>query len=154
MRTELTESEKITGFTLKNIHRLPVDQTLASDIPEEIILSILADYPKADAERVIASIITKLRLVSKDEASLKKSVQQLLILSRLRKLGTATEKQIEDMPITYDVEKDFLYKRGVERKTIQVIQEMLKDGSLANEQIARFTGASVKYVDEVKRGLK
>lgn len=154
MRTELTKSEKITGFTLKNIHRLPVNQTLASDIPEEIILSILADYPKSDAERVIASIITKLRLVSKDETSLKKSVQQLLILSRLRKLGTATEKQIEDMPITYDVEKDFLYKRGVERKTIQVIQEMLKDGSLANEQIARFTGASVKYVDEVKRGLK
>ena len=116
MRTELTKKEQITGFSLKNIHSLPVDQTLASDVPEEIILSILADYPKADAERVIANIITRLQSVSADEASLKKSVQQLLVLSRLRKLGELTEKQIEDMPITYDIEKDFLYKRGIEKK--------------------------------------
>ena len=65
---------------------------------------------------MIVNIITKLRLVSKDEASLKKSVQQLLTLSRLRNLGEVAEKQIEDMPITYDIEKDFLYKRGIEKK--------------------------------------
>ena len=31
---------------------------------------------------------------------------------------------------------------------------MLKDPSLTNEQIARFTGTSVKYIEEVKKGLK
>lgn len=62
------------------------------------------------------------------------------------------------MPITYDIEKDFLYKRGVssgaEKKTIQVIQEMLKDLSLTTEQIAKYTGTSVEYVEEVRIGLR
>ena len=154
MRTELTKEEKITGFTLKNIHGLPVDQTLASDIPEEIILSILADYPKANAEQVIASIITRLRAVATDEASLKKSVQQLLVLSRLRKLSERTKKQADAMPITYDIEQDYLYKQGIEKKTIQVIRRMLRDPSLTIEQIAEFTETSVDYVEEVRKGLK
>ena len=158
MRTKLTEEERIEGFTLKNIHSLPIDQTLASDIPEEIILSILADYPKTDAERVITSIITRLRSVSTDEASLKKSVQQLLVLSRLRKLDKETKKQVSTMPITYDIEQDSLYKegveRGIERKAIQVIQEMLKDPSLTVDKIAQFTGTSVELVEQVRTELK
>ena len=154
MRTELTEEERIEGFTLKNVHSLPVDQTLASDIPEEIILSILADYPKADAERVIASIITRLQSVSTNEASLKKSVQQLLVLSRLRKLDNETKKQVRDMPITYDIEQDSLYKEGVMKKTIQVVQEMLKDSSLTVDKIAQFTGTTVEFVKQVRRELE
>lgn len=154
MRTELTEEERIEGFTLKNIHSLPVNQTLASDIPEEIILSILADYPKANAEQVIAAIIVRLRAVSTDEASLKKSVQQLLVLSRLRKLDDETKKQVRDMPIAYDVEQDSLYKEGMMKKTIQVIQEMLKDPSLTIDKIAQFTGVSVEFVEKVKRELE
>ncbi len=93
MPTELKPEEQITGFDLKDIHKLPVDQVLASDVPEEIVLSILTDYPKADAEKVINRIIEKLRSVSTDEATLKKNIQQLLILSRLRKLGEETKKQ-------------------------------------------------------------
>lgn len=115
MRTELAEEERIAGFTLKNTHNLPVDQTLASDVPEEIILSILADYPKTNAEQVIARIIARLRAVSTDEASLKKSVQQLLILSRLRRLSERKKKQADAMPITYDIEQDYLYKQGIKK---------------------------------------
>ncbi len=75
----LAEDERILGFDLKNIHDLPVDQVLASEVPEEVIL---ADYPKADAERVVAKIIARLKTVSSDEAALKKSIQQLLVLSQ------------------------------------------------------------------------
>jgi hypothetical protein len=81
MRTELPEEEQIKGFELRNIHKLPVEQVLESDIPEEIVLSILTDYPKADAEKVIVAIVQKLKKVAKDEAQLKKSLQQLLTLS-------------------------------------------------------------------------
>ncbi len=153
MRTALSEDEQITGFSLRNIHNLPVDQTLASDIPEEIILSILADYPKADAEQVVANIIMRLRTVSTSEASLKKSVQQLLVLSRLRKLDNIARKQVNAMPITYDITQDALYKEGIEKKTIQVIQMMLQDSSLTVEQIAKFAGVSVSYVKKLQQDL-
>ena len=59
------------------------------------------------------------------------------------------------MPVTYDIEQDSLYQegveRGIERKTIQVIQEMLKDPSLTVDKIAQFTGTSVEFVERVKK---
>ena len=162
MRTELKEEEKITGFELKNIHNLPVDPTLASDVPEKVILAILSDYPKADAEHVIARIIQRLRAVSSNEAALKKSIQQLLVLSRLRKLNEETKKQIDAMPITYDIEQDYLYNQGIEKgiekgieqgKRLTII-EMLKDPSLPVEKIAHFTGTSVTFIKRVKKEQK
>jgi hypothetical protein len=82
MRTTLSESERITGFELRNIHELPVDQTLKSEIPEEIVLSILTDYPEADSEKVIYQIVNKLKEVAPNQAALKRSLQQLITLSR------------------------------------------------------------------------
>jgi len=146
MVTELKPEEQITGFELKNIHQLPLERILESDIPEEIVLSILTDYPKADAEKVINRIIDKLRAVSTDEASLKKNIQQLLILSRLRKLGEETKKQLEAMPITYDIKDDYLYKQAKK----ETIEEMLKDPSLTVEKIAQFTKTSIEFVKQVE----
>ena len=146
MSTELKPEEKITGFELKDIHQLPVDQVLESDIPEEIVLSILTDYPKADAEKVIGRIIEKLRSVSTDETTLKKNIQQLLILSRLRKLGEETKKQIEAMPITYDIKEDYLYKQAKK----EIIEEMLKDPSLTMDKIAKFTKTSIEFIKQIK----
>jgi len=52
----------------------------------------------------------------------------LLILSRLRKLEPTVTKILEDMPITFeiDIEKDYLYKRGV-KKGIEKGKEKLRE---------------------------
>ena len=71
MRTELSKEEQITGFELKDIRNFPTRETLDSEIPEEIILSILTDYKKADTEKVIEEIIYKLQQSSKSESELK-----------------------------------------------------------------------------------
>ena len=154
MRTQLAEDEKIIGFDLKNIHDLPVDQALASNVPEEVILAILADYPKADAEQVVARIIQRLPTISTDSAALKKNIQQLLVLSRLRNLSEVAEKQIEEMPITYDIEKDHLFKRGIEQGKRLTIIKMLKDSSLSIAEIARFTDTSVPFVQQLKTEIQ
>lgn len=150
MRTALKPEEEITGFELKNIHEMPVNEVLASDIPEEIILSILTDYPQTDAIKVIDRIIEKLRNVSTDTASLKKNIQQLLVLSRLRKLDEETEKRITAMPITYDIEQDYLYNKAKKN----IIKNMLDDASLTIEKIAYFTDTSAEFVKEVQDELQ
>ena len=108
MRTTLRKEEQITGYALKNIHDLPVDKVLDSEIPEEVILSILADYPKANTAAVVQRIIGNLQKLATDEATLNRYIQQLVILSRLRKLDKETEKQVRDMPITYDIKKPII----------------------------------------------
>ena len=166
MRTELLDEEKVTGFQLQNIHELPVNQVLESDVPEEIILAILTDFPDIDAGRVVNHIIKKLLKVSEDEATLNRYIQQLLILSRLRKLDREIEKQVNAMPITYDIEQDYLYNKAYnkayniayaeatkEAKKGTII-EMLKDPSLTLEKIASFTKTSVKFVKQVQEELK
>ncbi len=154
MRTELMDDEAITGFQMKNIHNLPVNELLESEVPEEIILSILTDYPAADSELVIQKIIVSLQKTTNDEATLKRYIQQLLILSRLRKLDKKTENQINKMPITYDIENDYLFnkgiKEGMEQKTDQMILDMLEDRSLTLEMIAKFSRTSIKYVEQLR----
>lgn len=67
------------------------------------------------------------------------------------------------MPITYDIETDYLYQKGIakgvekgievgEQKLKSVIREMAKNPALSLEQIARYTLTSVSYVQEVLRG--
>jgi len=170
MRTELLADEQITGFTLTNIHDIPVNQVLDSDIPEEIILSILTEYPETDAEEVISKIIHKLKKVAPNEAEFKRSLQQLVTLSRIRKLEGQTEKQIAAMPITYDIETDYLYnkgiekgiekgvekgiqqgiEKGIEREKIIIIKKALTKKKLTIEEIADLADVSVDLVITIR----
>ena len=150
MRTELRAEEQIKGFELRNIHDIPLNQVIDSDVPEEIVLAILTDYPEADADMVISRIIQKLKQVAPDEAEFKKSLQQLVTLSRIRKLEERTEKQIAAMPITYDIETDYLYLKGKEK----VIINLLEQTSMTVEEIAKVAEVSVETVLKVKESLK
>lgn len=158
MRTELSPEEQVTGFELRNIHQLPVNQVLDSDVPEEVILSILTDYPETKAEDIILRIIQKLQQITPGEAELKRSLQQLVTLSRIRKLEKETEKLIEAMPITYNIETDYLYnqgiEKGIEKKTENVIRNLLEQTSMTTEQIAKAAEVSVETVIKVRNSTQ
>ena len=170
MQTRLLPEEQIFGFELINIHDLPIENVLDSQIPEEIILAILTDYPKADAEKVIIRIIEKLKQTAKDESQLKEAIQQLLIFARLRKLEEITTEKAEQMPITYDITKDGIYKRGKKegklegreegiglgqkRRGDQMIIKALKLDVLTVDQIAEMAEVSVEYVLQLETNLE
>ena len=162
MRTELPEEERITGFDLKNIRNFSTRVTLDSEIPEEIILSILTDYKKADAEEVIDEIIYKLQQASKSENELRKSIKQLLVLSRLRKLEGKVKQKVNNMPITYDIKTDGLYNQGIqegreegrEKNRFQIISKALLQRVLTIEQIAEIAEVSIDYVLSVQSELE
>jgi hypothetical protein len=44
-----------------------------------------------------------------------KYISQLIVLSRLRKFESETIKIINEMPITYDIKTDYLFKQGIEQ---------------------------------------
>ena len=112
MRTQLSAEEQIVGFELKDIHSFKPEELTQSEIPQEIILSVLSNYSKANAGRVISSIITKLQALATSQTELDGYLKQLIVLARLRKLEVETKKQVSDMPITYDITTDGLYKEG------------------------------------------
>ena len=128
MRTQLSKEEQIKGFELHDIKKFSLQSALNSEIPEWIILSILTDYKKADAGKVIEKIIYKLQKASKSESELRKSIKQLVVLSRLRKLEVKIKQKINDMPITYDIKTDKLYNEGIQEGILEGIQKGRKKG--------------------------
>jgi len=158
MKTLLSVEEQITGFHLTNIKDLPTKSTLNSKIPEEIILTVLGDYPKSNASGMVDSILNRLKQVAKDEASLLKAVQQLLVLSRLRNLDDEIEQKVDNMPITYDIKTDRLYNKGVEEgkelTKIQMISKALELGLLNVEQIAEMANVPTGYVVSIQTQLQ
>ncbi len=115
MPTQLPENQVYRGFDLINIHAFDHTELLQSQVPDVIILAILADYPPEKAESILRLIVRQLKAFCQNKSELSKYIKQLVFLSRLRKIEGLTIKIAQEMPITYDIDTDALYKIGVEK---------------------------------------
>ncbi len=127
-----------------------------SDVPEEIILSILCNFNEEEASSVLAKIISSLQKISQDSIVLEKYIKQILVFSRLRDLTILTNKQLKNMGLVYDIEKDALYQEGKlegEFKiTIKGIQKAILQNKLTLEDIAGLFEVSLDFIKKVKSG--
>ena len=126
MQTQLPENEIFRGFDLINLHELDANKLLSSQVPEVILLALLADFGKEKAEAVLRLLARNLKIQSKSTNDLKKYLNQFQLLSKLRDLERVAEKIIDDMPINYDGESHILYQRGLEaglEKSEQLIEQ-------------------------------
>ncbi len=153
MRNQLAPEEVYTGFDLITLNQEPYEQFLQSDIPEEFILSILADMQGVDPEEIVDSILHKLRETNKSQLTFQKYVKQLVVLSRLRKLSNITKTAVKKMPIEYDVKEDAFYKEGVEDKLKSVVERLIKSGKLSIDEIAQVTDSSIAKIKEIAKNV-
>ena len=93
-------------------------------------------------------------------------MKQLIVLSRLRKIENLTIKITEEMPISYNIETDYLYqqgeKRGIEKGMSQkdyenkfnFVKSLLENTDFTDEKIGTLVDVSLNFILEVKRLLK
>ncbi|MEM9885009.1 MAG: hypothetical protein AAF849_03890 [Bacteroidota bacterium] len=98
-----------------------------------ILSAILSSYEEERTEAVLRYLLGALRKATKTPDLLKKYLQQLIILSRLRNLEQETIKAISDMVIEYDVEQDYLYKMGIEKGIARERERMQQEMNLLEE---------------------
>jgi predicted transposase YdaD len=72
----------------------------------------------------------------------------------LRKLQSETKKQIDKMPIIYDLRKDLRFKEGKRETTRAAVIRMLNDKALSVEKIAHYQDVSIDYVKKIQEQLK
>ncbi len=113
MRNRMKEEELFRGFDLISVYDMDPKEFLSSQVPSVIMLALLTKFEVEKTETILRFLLSNIKKHAKQEKDLKKYLEQLLILSRIRNLEKITEKIIDDMPITYDVEKDGLYKKGL-----------------------------------------
>ena len=75
-------------------------------------MAILCKYDKKDSPEIIRQILEKLIKNVKNERELHEYTTDLEILSGLCKLQFETKKQVDKMPITYDLTKDPRFFEG------------------------------------------
>ena len=158
MRTQLKPEEVYTGFDLLNVQGLDTNELLSSQIPEVILVAILSNYPKAEAETVLRKIVINLKTLIRHKRTLKKYINQLMMLSRLRRIEALAIKITEEMPIHYDIETDALYLRGTEKgrseeaakKDYIFVTNLLLDVGFDDAKIARLADVTLAFVQKVK----
>jgi hypothetical protein len=154
MQTRLAPVETFSGFTLTSLRDYSYASLLDSQVPEEIILAVLSDFKKQKPTEVIRQILNKLKDTGLEEIKLRKYIRQLSVLARLRNLTKETHKQIQDMGLTYNIKKDYLYQEGKKATQEELIVELLKDGTLGVEKIASLTKVPVERVKQLAKALK
>jgi len=128
MQIELPNIHQITGYELIEINRWKPTQVLNSGIPELIIMAILSDYPRSDAQQIVNRILKKLLDLNLAPNQLKARIQQLMTLAQIRKLDTIIFQEVNKMPIELDITESVLYQKGKESGFEQGLSEGLTKG--------------------------
>lgn len=134
---------------------------MSSQIPDTVLIAVLADYPPEQTESILRLIVRKLKALSQNESELSVYFSQLITFSRLRKIEELTIKITEEMPITYDIETDYLYKKGIEKgvertnyqKSYGFVHNLLLESDFSDEKIARIAGVEIAFVQKVKADM-
>jgi predicted transposase/invertase (TIGR01784 family) len=170
MNTVLDQERLVYSFQLQNVNQIEYEHFLASNVPEEVILAILADFKGNNPEQIIRKIVGRLKELSDQSLRLTKYEKQLEILSKLRNLQKQTIQTITTMGWEYELETDIRYLQGVEKGTVQGIEQgiergieqgklasniefvkkLLEDSDFSIKKIASMVGVSIEFVEKIK----
>ncbi len=101
-------------YKLINFQEIDVNNFINSDVPEVIILGILADYKGQTPENIVDIILNKISKIDVTFDKKQKCVKQLEVLSNLRNLQKTIKQKINIMAFEYDIETDIRYLEGIE----------------------------------------
>ena len=158
MPIEVKHSNLNFRYTVIEMNKIDVDLFLNSDNPHEIVLAVLCKYTRRQAPKIIKKILEKLRAKTKSERDLHEYVTDLEILSSLRNLQSETKKELEKMPIIYDLRKDIRFKEGkeegLEEKARLSTIRALEEGSLSAKKIAKILDVPLDFVLQIQQELE
>jgi hypothetical protein len=126
--TRLKLDEQFTQVELFDIRSVDYEMLLASDLPEEIILAVLADLKGHPHSKVIAEIVQRLRECCRNDDEWKQRKEQLGIIARLRNISFDELINANLMPIEFDITKDTLFLKGMEKGIEQGIEQGIEKG--------------------------
>jgi hypothetical protein len=137
------------------IHRIPVQTFLRSGKPEEIMLGILGDFGGQAPPDIIQEIIRQIQQLVPAGERLQKYWKQLEILSNLRKLQPEIVKQLNIMPLTYDLTTDIRYQQGIEQgislAKLEMIVRLIQHSNHDDAFIADIANVETQKVAGIRR---
>jgi hypothetical protein len=154
MESSLQTLDLVFKYNLLAINTIDYKIFLNSNQPEEVILSILANFNKETPENALKHIISRLEETTEGDLALKRYFKQLRILAQLRKLEQKLKIIVMDSIAKYiDEEKDVAFLVGREKEQMKFVAYLLQEGTKTFNQIADIAGVTVSFVKSVKQKL-
>lgn len=154
METHLADVGLTFEYNLLAINSVDYKIFLKSNRPEEIVLSVLANFGQETSENALKDIISRLEETTSGDLALKRYFRQLRILAQLRKLEQKLKNIVMDSIAKYiDEKRDVAFLIGQEKTEERIVRNLLSKMSLTLEQIADIAGVTVDFVKSVQRQL-
>ena len=153
MPTRLDSPFLTFHFPLVAFTQLDYQTFLRSDRPEEVVLSVLADFEGTSKEAALQQIVQRIEETTDSDFALRRYIKQLRVLAQLRKLEVKLKTVMDSIAPFISEEKDALYLRGLDKGEEKIIANLLQKLDYSIEQIADIAGVSVDLVKRVKKQL-
>ena len=165
MRNSLLHNNLNFNFGIVSFNSIPYQEFIDSDIPEEMILAILADFTNEKPEKIIKKLLEKIDRLDKGTFYKQRIVNQLEVISGLRNLQPIIVELIPKiMALDYDIRKDLRYQQGMQKgleeglekgleKQDKIILALLKKGKLSQEDIAEAAEVPLDYIKKIAEEL-
>ena len=155
MPTFLDTADHKFSFNLIRLAEIDYRIFLNSNNPEIQMLGILANFGTEDSNVVAASIVNSIGSTAKGEFAQIKHYKQLRIYAKLRKnIELQIVKAMESVSTFFKEEEDFLYLKCEEKKSREVVENLIVKLGLTNEQAALGAAVDIAYVEKVRAELK
>ncbi|MBF0519625.1 MAG: Rpn family recombination-promoting nuclease/putative transposase [Nitrospirae bacterium] len=115
MKNYIKDENLTFEYNIIDFRSIDCEKFISSNTPAEVILGILCNFNSKDDTIVIKRLLNKIMETVKEEVSRLKYIRQLEILAQLRGLQENVCKEVSEMALVYDIERDVRYKQGIER---------------------------------------
>lgn len=155
MATQLNSWRMRFDFSLISFADLDYHLFLKSEKPEEVVLSILANFQGADIEFALQQIIKRIDETTDGDLALKRYFNQLRVLAQLRNLDIKLKKAMDSIAQYIHEERDVLYLRGLdkarEQEQVKFVTNLLTQTDFSILKVAEMAGVSVEFVQEIQQ---
>ncbi len=155
MPTRLDRANLTFNFPLIAFADLDYRPFIRSARPEEVLLSILADFGSDNVEMILQQIIRRVEETSSGDFSLKRHFNQLRVFAQLRNLGIKLKAAMDSIMPFIKPENDVLYligeEKGQEKAEERIVRNLLTETDMPVERIAKLAGVSDEFVEQVRQ---
>jgi hypothetical protein len=149
MSCELDRERLKFSYPIVSLSTLDYHIFLNSFKPEEVILSILANFAGENPENALKQILIRVKETTKGDFSLNRYFNQLRVLAQLRNLELNLKNAMESIAEHIKEERDVLFLRGLDKGKESFVKYLLNEGNKTFEQIADIAGVAVDFVKTI-----
>ena len=173
MATDLTMGNLSFRYNLIGFQQLDYRLFLSSDVPEEILLAVLANFQAEDSPAVLDQILRRLDETANGPLVFQRYIAQLRVLVQLRKLRPLLDTAMDIIAKYVNEQDDVFFVKGrqegkqegkregkqegrqegkVEKETL-FVENLIRQTDFDDNQIANLASVSVLFVQSIRQRL-